>query len=79
MLFGIFNHMPWKVHKRNCRQKSTNKKGSHAVVKVSASGSEEQESCHTSEEKADAAVRARYANESLLREYIRLQIQALIY
>lgn len=65
--------MPWKVHKRSCKQKSTGKTGTHAVVKKDG-GSEEQESCHTSEEKADAAVRARYANESLLREYIRLQL-----
>lgn len=63
--------MPWKVHKRSCKQKSTGKAGTHAVVKKDG-GSEEQESCHTSEEKADAAVRARYANEGLLREYIRL-------
>ena len=65
--------MPWKVRKRSCKQKTTGKTGSHAVVKKDGS-SEEQESCHASEEKADAAVRARYANESLLREYIRLYL-----
>ena len=70
--------MPWKVHKRDCRQKTTDKKGSHAVVKISDDGGEEQESCHTSEEKADAAVRARHANESLIREYIKLQLQVSI-
>ncbi len=70
--------MPWKVRKRSCKQKSTGKSGSHVVVKKDG-GSEEQESCHTSEEKADAAVRARYANESLLREYIRLHLTSVIH
>ncbi len=67
--------MPWKVRKRSCKQKSTGKGGSHVVVKKEG-GKEEQESCHTSEEKADAAARARYAsyNESLLREYVRLYL-----
>ena len=79
MAIGIFNHMPWKVHKRGCRQKSTDKKGSHAIVKVADDGSEEQESCHADEDHAAAAIRARYANESLIREYIRLKLQSLIY
>ena len=70
--------MPWKIRKRSCRQKSTGKTGTHAVVKKDGDA-EEQESCHTSEEKADAAVRARYANESLLREYIRLQLISAIH
>ena len=70
--------MPWKIRKRSCRQKSTGKTGTHAVVKKDGS-SEEQESCHTSEEKADAAVRARHANENLLREYIRLHLRSSIH
>ena len=70
--------MPWKVRQRKCRQKSTGKSGSHAVVKKDGD-SEEQESCHTSKKKADAAVRARYANENILREYIRLHLQSLLH
>ena len=70
--------MPWKVRQRNCRQKSTDKTGSHAVVKVDGE-SEEQETCHASKEKADAAIRARYANENLLREFIRLRLLLVIH
>ena len=69
--------MPWKAHKRSCKQKSTDQQGTHAVVKVFDDESEEQESCHTSEKKANAAIRARHANECLIRKYIRLQIQSL--
>ena len=65
--------MPWKVRKRSCRQKSTGKTGTHAVVKKDGEA-EEQESCHTSKSKADSAVRARHANENLLREFIRLRL-----
>ena len=70
--------MPWKVRKRSCKQKTTGKTGTHAVVKKD-SAAEEQESCHTSEEKANAAVRARYANERLLREFVRLHLIAAIH
>ena len=65
--------MPWKVRKRSCKQKSTDKTGSHVVVKVKRGGGEEQESCHTSEPKAQGALRARYAskNEAQLREFVR--------
>ena len=56
--------MPWKVIDRDCKQKSTGKTGSHVVVKKKRGGKTEQESCHTSEEKASAALRARYANEA---------------
>ena len=61
--------MPWNVRKRSCKQKSTGKTGSHVVVKVKGGGGEEQESCHTSEPKAQGALRARYAskNEAALR------------
>ncbi len=62
--------MPWKVHKRRCKQKSTGKTGTHAVVKKDG-GSEEQESCHTSKDKAEGGLRARYANESAVRKMIR--------
>ena len=71
--------MPWKSIKRSCKQKSTGKTGTHVVLKIKKGGGTEQESCHTSEEKADAAVRARYANESLLREYIRLHLTSVIH
>ena len=70
--------MPWKVRQRKCRLKSTGESGTHAVVKKDGK-SEEQVSCHTSEEKADAAVKARYANENILREYIRLRLQSLLH
>ena len=69
--------MPWKPVARKCKQKSTGKTGTHAVVKIKSSGGTEQESCHTSKEKADAAIRARYANETdtneeeVLREYVK--------
>ena len=69
--------MPWKPVKRNCKQKSTGKTGKYVVVKVKRGGGTEQESCHTSKEKAQAAIRARYANETdvnedeILREYVR--------
>jgi len=65
--------MPWKVRKRACKQKSTDKTGSHVVVKVKRDGGEEQESCHTSAPKAQGALRARYAskNESRLRRFVR--------
>ena len=55
--------MPWKVLKRNCKQ-SSGQKGRYVIVKVKSGGSTEQASCHTSEEKAKSAVRARYANEA---------------
>jgi hypothetical protein len=59
--------MPWKPIARKCKQKSTGKTGSHAVVKVKKDGGTEQESCHTSEKEAEAAIRARHAskNESI--------------
>ena len=70
--------MPWKSIKRSCKQKSTGKTGTHVVLKIKKGGGTERESCHTSDEKAKAAVRARYAskseaneNDALLREYIR--------
>ena len=69
--------MPWKTVTRKCKQKSTGKSGTHVVVKIKKSGGTEQESCHTSKEKAQAAIRARYANETdvpeeeMLREYVR--------
>ena len=69
--------MPWKPVTRKCKQKSTGKTGTHAVVKIKKDGGTEQESCHTSKEKAQAAIRARHANETdvneeeVLREYVR--------
>lgn len=76
--------MPWKPVKRKCKQTSTGKTGSYAVVKIKKSGGTEQESCHTSEEKAKAAIRARHANEAdqneeeVLREYVRKIIKESI-
>ena len=70
--------MPWKVRQRKCRQKSTDKSGSHVVVKKDGD-SEEQVSCHTNKKKADAAIRARHTNENILREYIRLHLQSLLH
>ena len=65
--------MPWDVKKRDCKQKSTGKKGTHVVVKKNRDGSTEQESCHTSDAKAQGARRARYAskNEARLRRFVR--------
>lgn len=69
--------MPWKPIARKCKQKSTGKSGTHVVVKIKKGGGTEQESCHTSKEKAQAAIRARHANETdvseeeMLREYVR--------
>ena len=56
--------MPWKSIKRDCKQKSTGKAGTHVVVKKKKDGSTEQESCHTTDEKAKAALRARYASKN---------------
>ena len=56
--------MPWKVRRRKCKQAS-GKPGKYVVVKVKRNGKEEKESCHISKDKAQAATRARYANESL--------------
>ena len=56
--------MPWKTLKRDCKQKSSGKSGTHVVVKKKKDGKTEQESCHTSDKKAKSAVRARYANKN---------------
>jgi len=65
--------MPWKVVKRNCKQ-SDGSKGTYVVVKEKSDGGTEQESCHTSEDKANAAVRARYASKNELSEPIKENI-----
>lgn len=76
--------MPWRPIKRKCKQKSTGKTGSYVVVKVKKDGGTEQESCHTSKEKAQSAIRARHANESddidarVLREFIRKTLSETI-
>ena len=54
--------MPWQPRKRKCKQKTTGKQGSYAVVKVHDDDSEEQVSCHTSEDKAKASIRAKHMN-----------------
>ena len=55
--------MPWKVVKRKCKQ-ADGTVGSYVVVKEKSGGGTEQESCHTSGDKAKAAVRARYASKN---------------
>ncbi len=60
--------MPYKILKKKCKQ-SNGKKGKYIIVKKSDN---EKQSCHTSKEKAKSAIRARYANEATLREFIRL-------
>tara|TARA_Y100000591_G_C21234731_1_gene406229 strand:+ start:32 stop:223 length:192 start_codon:yes stop_codon:yes gene_type:complete len=60
--------MPYKILKKKCKQ-SNGKKGKYIIVKKSDN---KKQSCHTSKEKAKSAIRARYANEATLREFIRL-------
>ena len=62
--------MPWKVMKRDCKQ-AAGASGSYVVLKMKGGGGTEQESCHTSEDKADGAARARYASVSEVRKLIR--------
>lgn len=57
--------MPYGIRKRKCRQ-SDGSVGTHAVVKLKGD-SEEQTSCHTSEESAKGSIRARHANEGVMR------------
>mgnify|MGYP001216862063 FL=1 len=54
--------MPYSVKKRKCKNKK-GKKGKYVVTKK---GKNKKISCHTSKEKAQGAVGARYANESYL-------------
>jgi len=69
--------MPWKTIKRDCKQ-SSGKKGSHVVVKKKKDGGTEQESCHTSEEKAKSAIRARHANEGRTVKFTRRSLRKLV-
>ena len=69
--------MPWKTIKRDCKQ-SSGKKGSHVVVKKKKDGGTEQESCHTSEEKAKSAIRARHANEGRTVKVTKRQLRRII-
>ena len=57
--------MPYKIRNRKCRQ-SSGKSGNYAVVKIKSSG-EEQTSCHETEEAAKSSIRARYANEGIMK------------
>lgn len=57
--------MPYKIRSRKCRQ-SDGSQGTHAVVKLKKDG-EEQTSCHTSEDSAKGSIRARHANEAIMR------------
>ena len=60
--------MPYKILKRKCKQ-SNGKKGKYIVVKKSDN---KKQSCHTSKKKAKAAIRVRYVNEDIIKEYIKL-------
>ena len=53
--------MPYKVRKRKCKD-SSGKKGKYIITK---SNDNKKISCHTSKSKANAAVRAKYANEDI--------------
>lgn len=53
--------MPYRVRERDCEQ-SDGTSGSHVVEKMEGD-SWSKVSCHTSEAKAEAAKRARYASE----------------
>ena len=64
--------MPYKILKKKCRQ-SSGKKGKYIIVKNSDN---KKQSCHASEKKAKAAIKARYANESILTEYIKLLVES---
>lgn len=57
--------MPYKIRNRKCRQ-ATGKSGSYAVVKEKNSA-EEQTSCHATEKAAKSSIRARYANEGIMK------------
>ena len=70
--------MPWKAIKRDCVQKTTGKKGTHAVVKKKRGGKTEQESCHDDEKSANSAIRARHANESRVYALTELELRNLI-
>ena len=68
--------MPYKVKKQKCKQ-ADGDSGSY-VVQKKKSGKWKKSSCHTSKEKAQGAVRARYASEKgasestdLIKEFIR--------
>ena len=60
--------MPYKIIKKKCKQ-SNGKKGKYIVAKKSDN---KKQSCHTTKEKAKSAIRARHANESVIREFIKL-------
>ncbi len=69
--------MPWKPKKRNCK-KSNNEKGSWVVVKIKKDNTEEQVSCHDSEEKAKAAIRAKYAQKESTIKVTKKQLSEII-
>jgi hypothetical protein len=69
--------MPYDIIKRSCKQ-SDGSKGTHVVVKKQADGKTEQVSCHTSEEKAKSAVRAKHAHEGKTMKITRKQLSQMI-
>ena len=64
--------MPYKILKKKCKQ-SNGKKGKYIVVKKSDNT---KQSCHTSKQKAQSAIRARHINEDIIKEYIKLILTA---
>ena len=54
--------MPWKVRKRDCKQ-ADGTPGTYVVINTS-SGKDRQESCHTSKENAENAIKARWASKN---------------
>lgn len=53
--------MPYKVKKRKCK----NSKGKSGKYVITKKNDNKKISCHTSKEKAQSAVRAKYANENI--------------
>ena len=58
--------MPYSVRKQRCKQ-SSGKKGAYIVIKKNTG---KKTSCHTSKNKAQASIGARYANEVVEEELI---------
>ena len=66
--------MPYKVRKRACKN-SSGKKGKYIITK---SNDNKKISCHSSKEKANSAVRAKYANEEI-EEIIKEVFETLLF
>ena len=68
--------MPYNVRKRKCKQ-ADGKSGDYAVVKEKADG-EEQSSCHTNKDDAEASIRARHMNERGIMRIKKRQLKRII-